>query len=192
MARPNSVAERGPLHGGASLVFGVRCSVFSVQCSRVMRWWCVGGSLIERLALKAWFDASSSTNSVSGHQVPHCHARRGATQAVPRPGTLRALPNGLHDEVQRSGWIVLAYCWLPNHIHALIQTPEPNLAHGMQHWLSGYANWYAQRNGRTGHLYQARYKAFLVEDARYDWPLIRTIHLNPCRGGKSLADEMSV
>lgn len=77
-------------------------------------------------------------------------------------GHYERFTKGLEDEVQRSGWIVLAYCWMPNHIHALIQTPEPNLARGMQHWLSGYANWYAKRNRRIGHLYQGRYKAFLV------------------------------
>ena len=27
---------------------------------------------------------------------------------------------GLSDEVVRSGWIVLAFCWMPNHVHALI------------------------------------------------------------------------
>jgi len=43
--------------------------------------------------------------------------------------------DGLRQEVERSGWIVLGYCWMPNHVHALIQTPEPNLARGMQHWL---------------------------------------------------------
>jgi hypothetical protein len=78
---------------------------------------------------------------------------------------------------------------MPNHIHALIQTPEPNLARGMQHWLSGYANWYAKRNRRTGHLYQGRYKAFLVEDAGYYWTLSRYIHLNPCNGSKPLAND---
>ena len=57
------------------------------------------------------------------------------------------------EEVDRSGWIVIAYCWMPNHIHALIKTPQPNLCRGMQHWLSGYANWYAKRNRRTGHLF---------------------------------------
>ena len=62
-------------------------------------------------------------------------------------GHYQRFTEGLEDEVQRSGWIVLAYCWMPNHIHALIQTPEPNLARGMQHWLSGYANWYAKRIG---------------------------------------------
>jgi len=104
-------------------------------------------------------------------------------------GHYERFTQGLEDEVLRSGWIVLAYCWMPNHIHALIQTPEPNLASGMQHWLSGYANWYAKRNRRTGHLYQGRYKAFLVEDAGYYWTLSRYIHLNPCNGSKPLARD---
>ena len=104
-------------------------------------------------------------------------------------GHYERFTRGLQDEVLRSGWIVLAYCWMPNHIHALIQTPEPNLASGMQHWLSGYANWYAKRNRRTGHLYQGRYKAFLVEDAGYYWSLSRYIHLNPCNGSKPLASD---
>jgi len=43
--------------------------------------------------------------------------------------------DGLRQEVDRSGWIVFAYCWITNHVHALIHTPEPNLARGMQHWL---------------------------------------------------------
>jgi REP element-mobilizing transposase RayT len=105
------------------------------------------------------------------------------------PGHYERFTKGLSDEVQRSGWIVLAYCWMPNHIHALIQTPEPNLARGMQHWLSGYANWYAKRNGRTGHLFQGRYKAFLVEDAGHYWTLSRYIHLNPCNAVKPLAED---
>ena len=103
-------------------------------------------------------------------------------------GHYERFTEGLRQEVERSGWIVLAFCWMPNHIHALIQTPEPNLASGMQHWLSGYANWYSKRNQRTGHLYQGRYKAFVVEDAGYYWTLSRYIHLNPCNGGKPLVE----
>jgi len=72
------------------------------------------------------------------------------------PGHYERFTIGLEQEVQRCGWIVLAYCWMPNHIHALIQTLQPNLATGMQHWLSGYANWYAKRNRRRGHHYQGR------------------------------------
>jgi REP element-mobilizing transposase RayT len=46
---------------------------------------------------------------------------------------------GLEAQVDRCEWRVTAYCWMPNHIHALIKTPLPNLCRGMQHWLSGYA-----------------------------------------------------
>jgi REP element-mobilizing transposase RayT len=96
---------------------------------------------------------------------------------------------GLTAQVDRCGWRVIACCWMPNHIHALIKTPQPNLCRGMQHWLSGYANWYAKRNRRGGHLFQGRYKAFPVEDEGYYWNLSRYIHLNPCNGSKPLADS---
>ncbi len=56
-------------------------------------------------------------------------------------GHYERFTRGLADEVKRSGWVVFAYCWMPNHIHVLLRTPEPNLGSGMQHWLSGYANW---------------------------------------------------
>ncbi|WP_461507911.1 transposase [Rhodopirellula baltica] len=38
---------------------------------------------------------------------------------------------GLVDEVDRSGWGVIAYCWMSDHIHALITPPpvEPLLRH---------------------------------------------------------------
>ena len=84
-------------------------------------------------------------------------------------GHYERFTRGLSEEVDRSGWLVVAYCWMPNHVHVLLKTPMPNLSRGMQHWLSGYANWYAKRNGRTGHLFQGRYKAFLVEDEGYYW-----------------------
>ncbi|TWT50179.1 Chromosomal replication initiator protein DnaA [Rubripirellula amarantea] len=115
----------------------------------------------------------------------------GRRQIFHDDGHYDRLTRGLKDEVTRSGWKVLSYCWMPNHIHLLVQTPEPNLASGMQHWLSGYANWYSKRNQRVGHLFQGRYKSFLVEDAGYLWSLSRYIHLNPCNGTRPLAQDLA-
>ena len=67
--------------------------------------------------------------------------------------------SGLADEGQRSAREVIAFCWMPNHIYLLVRTPESKVTAGMQHWLSGYANWYARRNRRRGHLFQGRYKS---------------------------------
>ena len=112
----------------------------------------------------------------------------GRRQLFHDPRHYERFTQGLIDEVNRSSWVVIAYCWMTNHIHALIRTPLPNLCKGMQHWLSGYANWYAKRNRRSGHLFQGRYKAFPVENEGYYWNLSRYIHLNPCNGAKPLAD----
>ena len=55
-------------------------------------------------------------------------------------GPYERFTEALEEEVRRCCWIVLSFCWMPNHIHALIQTPQPNLATGMQHWLAVTAN----------------------------------------------------
>ena len=60
------------------------------------------------------------------------------------------MTDGLQRTVERTGWEVFAYAWMPNHIHLFFRTPRPNLSKGMQYLLSGYANWYAKRHQRTG------------------------------------------
>jgi len=58
------------------------------------------------------------------HLVTHGDGRRASFHD---DGYYSRSTQGLIDEVFRSGWIVLAFCWMPNHIHVLIKTPEPNL-----------------------------------------------------------------
>jgi hypothetical protein len=51
----------------------------------------------------------------------------------------------------------------------------------MQLLLADYARYYNRRYGRSGHLFQARYNAILVEDGEYLFECSRYIHLNPNR-----------
>jgi hypothetical protein len=70
-----------------------------------------------------------------------------------------------------------------NHFHLVIQTPEPNLSRGMQ-WLNGsYAGWFNDRHDRSGHLFQGRFKAFLIEKESYFAEVLRYVVLNPVRAG---------
>jgi hypothetical protein len=77
---------------------------------------------------------------------------------------------------------VLAFVLMGNHFHLMAQTRRANLSRWM-HWLmvsyTVYFNW---RHGRSGHLFQGRYKSFLVEDGEYLLGLSRYLHLNPVRG----------
>lgn len=60
--------------------------------------------------------------------------------------------------VKRFRWDVLAYCLMGNHVHLVVETPEPNLLAGMQ-WLHGkYGRYFNDRHDLFGHLFQGRYK----------------------------------
>ena len=80
-------------------------------------------------------------------------------------------------------WRVYAFAIMSNHLHIVLKTPEPNLARGMQTFLSGYANVWARRHKFSGHVFQGRYRTELVEDETYLWTVTRYVHLNPVRAG---------
>ena len=87
----------------------------------------------------------------------------------------------------RCGWRVYAFVIMPNHLHAVLKTPEPNLSRGMQHFLSGYANvWARSRYGSSGHVFQGRYRTELVEDETYLWTVTRYVHSTPSVRGWSI------
>jgi REP element-mobilizing transposase RayT len=83
---------------------------------------------------------------------------------------------------------LLAYVCMPNHFHFLLTTPEGNLAEFMRHFNVSYTSVFNRRHERVGHLYQGRYKAFLIDADSYLLELSRYIHLNPVRG-KAFSDK---
>ena len=87
----------------------------------------------------------------------------------------------LGDVALRFGWSITAWVLMTNHFHLVLQTPEPNLSKGMQ-WLNGtYAAWFNRRHKRSGHLFQGRFRAFLVEKEAYYAEVLRYVVLNPVR-----------
>jgi REP element-mobilizing transposase RayT len=82
---------------------------------------------------------------------------------------------------KRFGWSVTAWVLMTNHFHLVIQTPQPNLSRGM-HWINGtYAAWFNRVHKRCGHLFQGRFKAFLIEKEAYFAEVLRYTVLNPVR-----------
>jgi REP element-mobilizing transposase RayT len=82
---------------------------------------------------------------------------------------------------KRFGWSVTAWVLMTNHFHLVIQTPKANLSRGM-HWVNGtYAGWFNRAHKRCGHLFQGRFKAFLIEKEAYFAEVLRYTVLNPVR-----------
>jgi hypothetical protein len=72
---------------------------------------------------------------------------------------------------------------MTNHIHLALQVGEIPLSRGMQNLSFRYTRWLNWREKRTGHLFQGRYKAVLVDGDSYLLELARYIHFNPVRAG---------
>jgi REP element-mobilizing transposase RayT len=74
---------------------------------------------------------------------------------------------------------LLCYCLLTNHIHLLLETPRGNLSKMMQPFQTSYTIYFNKRHGRTGHVFEQRYKALLVDKDNYLLEVSRYIHVNP-------------
>lgn len=82
---------------------------------------------------------------------------------------------------ERYGYLLHAYVLMDNHYHLLMETPHANIKQAMQNINTSYAVSVNKRHGRYGHLFQGRYKAFIVDKESYLLELSRYIHLNPIR-----------
>lgn len=76
-----------------------------------------------------------------------------------------------------------AYVLMQNHYHLLVKTRQANLSRAIQ-WLGvSYAGWINRKYKRSGHLFQGRFKSFLIEDEQYFITMCYYVHGNPVRAG---------
>lgn len=90
----------------------------------------------------------------------------------------------LQDASRRVGCAVHAYCLMTNHVHVLA-TPATERASGaMMHSVAQrYAHYFNRSGGRTGALWEGRFRSCIVESAGYILACYRYIELNPVRAG---------
>lgn len=87
----------------------------------------------------------------------------------------------LGEVVLRCTWLCHAYCLMDNHYHLLVETPDGNLSRGMRQLNGVYTQRFNRRHGQTGHVFQGRFKAIVVERDGYLLELCRYVVLNPIR-----------
>ncbi len=86
-------------------------------------------------------------------------------------------------------WRCLAYCLMNNHLHVLLETPEPNLSAGMQRVQSAYTKTFNSRHDRCGHVFQGRYGAVRVSADRQFRAVVAYIARNPVEAALCAAPE---
>ena len=73
----------------------------------------------------------------------------------------------LAESVEAYGIRLYLFALMSNHAHFLCETPSVNLSRFMQSLETGYTVYFNLRHRTSGHLFQGRYKAKLVEGDEY-------------------------
>ena len=77
---------------------------------------------------------------------------------------------------------LICYCLMENHFHLLIHTTT-GLDRIMKRVCCSYAYYYNEKYGRTGHLFQERYRSEPIVDDKQLLAAVRYIHNNPQKAG---------
>lgn len=75
------------------------------------------------------------------------------------------------------------YCWMNNHVHMIVRVAKEPLGSTIRFAASQYSRKINLQRQRTGHLFERRHSASLVQEDSYLKGLIRYIHNNPVRAG---------
>lgn len=84
---------------------------------------------------------------------------------------------------ERYPFFIHCFVLMGNHYHLLLETPEGKLSKIMQFINSQYTHLFNFTNGKSGHVFQGRYKSLLIDKDAYLLELSRYIHLNPLKAG---------
>ena len=90
----------------------------------------------------------------------------------------------LFQASRRYGCAIHAYVLMTNHVHLLL-TPSDELGPGRMMQALGrvYVRYFNMHHGRTGTLWEGRYRSTIVDSERYLLTCSRYIELNPVRAG---------
>lgn len=90
----------------------------------------------------------------------------------------------MKEALQRFPVRLYAYCLLPNHFHLLV-APESadDLSKLMQWFMTSHVRRYHRHYRTSGHIWQGRFKSFIVQDDSHLLTVVRYIEGNAVRAG---------
>ncbi len=90
----------------------------------------------------------------------------------------------MHEAAARIPIALYAYCLMPNHFHMVVMQNEgANLSQWMQWLMTSHVRRYHGHYGTSGHIWQGRFKSFIVKQDHHLLNVLRYVEANPVRVG---------
>lgn len=84
---------------------------------------------------------------------------------------------------ERAEGELLAWCLMSNHVHLVVKMELLELSKTMRDLMRNYAIFYNERHGRTGYLFEGRFRSQAIDTEDYLLAAIRYVHQNPLKAG---------
>jgi putative transposase len=85
--------------------------------------------------------------------------------------------------IRRFSWKCHVYCLMTNHYHLVVDAELASLSRGMHHVNGTHAQAFNKRYGRHGHLFEARFSAYVIDSENYLEATCHYVLNNPVRAG---------
>lgn len=89
----------------------------------------------------------------------------------------------LNETMIRFPFTLHSFCLMTNHIHLQLQTSDTSPTLIMSHLNTKYAKYFNKKYHYSGHVFEKRYGAELLDSLDYEFDVSKYIHLNPLKGG---------
>jgi len=97
---------------------------------------------------------------------------------------MAAFANWLREAAEKYSVATLAWVFMANHVHLLVTTGADHAVSKCMQFLGRhYVRYFNYRYGRTGTLFEGRFKSSIIQSNRYLLACYRYIELNPVRAG---------
>jgi len=85
---------------------------------------------------------------------------------------------------QKMDFLLFGYVLMQNHFHLLVEAGEQNtISEIMRNINTSYVVYFKKKYRLSGHIFQGRFHARLIDKENYLLEAIRYLHLNPVRAG---------
>ena len=101
-----------------------------------------------------------------------------------KDGDYGAFVTMMREAIARIPIVLYAYCLMPNHFHMVVMQNEgTSLSQWMQWLMTSHVRRYHGHYGTSGHVWQGRFKSFIVKQDGHLLNVLRYVEANPVRAG---------